>query len=159
MALKLADFTGRNGIRKTLDALVSKHSKKIIERYKNRYIEDLELAAKEWQAAVRAELSKPVQRIGGMYIRNTSLWPRMQQGRLVRDIQRPTVTYAQEKRDRINQIRFKISNFYGTYIETMGVYLNFMVEPETGEAKPFAGWLTRANNIWDNVMRERLRNG
>jgi len=162
MAIKFTKYSGQNNVTGSIDTLISKRSQAIVDEYAEQYQEDLNDAMKEWQQTVRDKLSEPVQRSGGFYIRNTSLWPRMQQRRLVRAIEQPSVRKSIRQgltSDRKNQIRFTISNFYGPRVESIGVYLDQMKEPGTGRLKPFAGWLTRANDIWRDLIKLRLRNG
>ena len=161
MAIRNTGFTnlGNTGLRKTLELLISKQSEKIILIQKDRILEKLREVAVAWRKLVREELSKPVQKRGdGSYIRNTDLWPRMEEGRLVRAINTPQtgVFYRENERSlRKNQMRFKVTNFYSSYIQTVGVELDEMTD--TGGKKPFAGWLVRANRHWDTLMKERLK--
>lgn len=165
MAIRVAGFSnlGSTGLRKTLDLLVSRQSAKIIQEHAKLMYKQLQMAAKEWQALVREKLSQPVKGdyFKGTYIRNTSLWPRMQQGRLVKAILKPKVSYSEAHRgQRRNQIRFKVENFYGPRVETIGVLLDEMVETNPaysniGGKKPFAGWLVRANREWDRLLEQR----
>jgi len=157
MAIRVTGFN--KGLRKTLELIVSKNSEEIILATKSRMLKQLRRAAKDWQRVIREALSKPVKGDykKGTYQRNTSLWPRMQQGRLRNAIKVPTPEAfyrANETSLRKNQIRFKVSNFYTDYVSGVGVTLDEMTD-ENGK-KPFAGWLTRANRQWDLVMKQRL---
>jgi hypothetical protein len=164
MAVRISNFSKvfETSLMTAVEGIVSKRSEFIIKEYQETMQDSLEAGAKEWQNDIRKALSKPVIGVYGTssYVPNTSLFPRMLEGRLVAAIKKPNIkaSYtASPQKLRKNQIRFIMSNFYGGRVQTIGNLLDKMTDRE-GRAKPFAGWIQRANHIWFNIMTERLSN-
>lgn len=152
-------------IQKQVEVILSKRSTKLVKQYSEAIHDRLQDDTKAWQKTIRDFLSSPV--IGTYrksdYVPNTTLWPKRNKGRLVKDILEPRIqrSYRTTANNlRRNQVKFTISNFYGERVKTIGSELDQMTYddpnfPKYGRKKSFAGWLHRSSLEWEYLMIQR----
>lgn len=151
------------GLGDKITVIITNKSKKIFQKYKKNYIEELNKAGEAWQETIRDILSVPTN-----YKRNTSANPKRRTGGLMNSIRRPHIKMgATTTRERgfYFEAKLQFTRLFSKYTGNghtikghpdakpkrmdVGDYLN------DWEDKPFNGWKDRAKVLFNVEIESR----